>query len=177
LDLDAWINDPPSESEDESVTSNSQYNQTGLFHDGNGESYQQDNSHGVGDTSAYQNTRNYTEPTVEELEKQRDNRKQSEKINPFYLKDTTKSKLKQKVYSSIKGLIKIVNATVKSNEFVFDGCPEFLDRAETHGTEIFGSSRIRDHQSDRQYCHISRMRQLVLSPSGMHRLLNICLTD
>ncbi len=88
--MDAWINDPPSDSEDESVTTNSRNDNSGLFYGGNGENYNQDSYHN--DTSSYQKTRNYTEPTVEELEKQRETRKQTEQMNPFYLKDTKKTK-------------------------------------------------------------------------------------
>ncbi|CAF4457832.1 unnamed protein product, partial [Adineta steineri] len=32
LDLDAWINDPPSESEDESVTTDSRHDNSGFFY-------------------------------------------------------------------------------------------------------------------------------------------------
>jgi AP-3 complex subunit delta-1 len=80
LDLDAWINDPPSESEDESIPNNPRYDNTGLF-SGN------DNI-----TSEYHKPKIYVEPTTEELEKQRESRKQSEQMNPFYLKDTKKTK-------------------------------------------------------------------------------------
>jgi hypothetical protein len=99
LDLDAWINDPPSESEEESVPKNISYenkDNKNLFY---GESYY----HGSnldsysGDGSDYQKSKNYVEPSSEELEKQRETRKQSEKMNPFYLKDSSKTKLTQQV--------------------------------------------------------------------------------
>jgi hypothetical protein len=79
LDLDAWINDPPSESEDESTPNNYRYDNTGLFA-GNNEAPEPRKS------------KTYVEPTTEELEKQRETRKQSERMNPFYLKDTKKTK-------------------------------------------------------------------------------------
>jgi len=81
--LDAWINDPPSESEDESISNNSQE----LFPDRYTEN----------SIPEYQKTRNYIEPTTEELEKQRETRKQSEQTNPFYLKDAKKTKSTQNV--------------------------------------------------------------------------------
>ncbi len=87
MDLDAWINDPPSESEDESISTNSRYDNTGFYPGGSTENY----------VPEYQNTKKYVEPTTEELEKQRESRKQSEKINPFYIKDTKKPKLTQNV--------------------------------------------------------------------------------
>ncbi|UJR09107.1 hypothetical protein I4U23_013354 [Adineta vaga] len=90
LDLDAWINEPPSESEDESV---------GLFYENNEDSYNS-NSY-MNDTSTYQKTKNYVEPTSDELEQQRESRKQSEKMNPFYLKDTKKSKSTSKPETSM----------------------------------------------------------------------------
>jgi len=98
LDLDAWINDPPSESEDESVptnihdNNNKNNNNQSLFY---GESYY----HGSnldsysGDGTDYQKSKNYVEPSAEELEKQRETRKESQKMNPFYLKDSSKAKL------------------------------------------------------------------------------------
>ncbi|CAF1088166.1 unnamed protein product [Rotaria sp. Silwood1] len=101
LDLDAWINDPPSESDDESVTKPSSFDKTNnpsLFYGDNRENYY----HGSnldsysGDQSGYNKPKNYVEPTAEELEEQREKRKQSEKMNPFYLKDTTKIKSTQK---------------------------------------------------------------------------------
>lgn len=90
MDLDAWINDPPSESEDESTPSNSSYDNRGLFYGDN-----ENNSNTSYD--GYQKTKNYTEPTPEELEQQRQTRRQTEKMNPFYLKDTKKPKPIQKV--------------------------------------------------------------------------------
>ncbi len=85
--MDAWINDPPSESEDESIPENSRE----FFPSGNTENY----------TPEYQKSRNYVEPTTEELEKQRETRKQSEQVNPFYLKDTKKIKPTPKVFDKI----------------------------------------------------------------------------
>ncbi len=85
MDLDAWINDPPSESEDESVPSNPRYDNTGGLFSG-------DNV-----TPEYHKPKTYVEPTTEELEKQRESRKQSEQMNPFYLKDTKKTKSTHKV--------------------------------------------------------------------------------
>ena len=79
LDLDAWINEPPSESEDESTSNNSRYDNSGLF---GGENV----------APEPQRSKVYVEPTTEELEKQRESRKQSERMNPFYLKDTKKTK-------------------------------------------------------------------------------------
>lgn len=103
LDLDVWINDPPSESEDESIPNNTpfQYNNNksndqGLFY---GESYYHGSnldSHGAGG-SDNQQSRKYVEPTPEELERQRELRKQSAKMNPYYLDDTAKPRSTEKV--------------------------------------------------------------------------------
>jgi hypothetical protein len=91
LDLDAWINDPPSESEDESTatvntrfeTSNTNsINNTSLFSGDNGENYYHGSnldSHGGGgsggDSASYSKSKTYAEPTSEELGKQRESRK------------------------------------------------------------------------------------------------------
>jgi len=104
LDLDAWINDPPSESEDEAVPTavryeNNTHNNQSLFSGDSSESYY----HGsnldsyTGDGSGDHKAKNYVEPTTEELDKQREIRKQSQKMNPFYLKESTKAKSIQKV--------------------------------------------------------------------------------
>jgi hypothetical protein len=103
LDLDAWINDPPSESDEESVPKNthSDTNNQSLFY---GESYYHGSnldSYG-GDGSDYQKSKNYVVQTTEEVEKQRETRKQSEKMNPFYLKDSSKAKLPQTVCIQIR---------------------------------------------------------------------------
>jgi len=87
LDLDAWINDPPSESEDETIMANIEE----FFPNRSSENY----------VPEYQKSRTYVEPTSEELEKQRETRKQSEQTNPFYIKDTKKPKLVQKVLKKI----------------------------------------------------------------------------
>ena len=87
MDLDAWINDPPSESEDESVPNITRYEKSGLFS-------------GENTVPEYQKVKNYVEPSVEELEKQRESRKQSEQLNPFYLKDAKKSKSIQEIPST-----------------------------------------------------------------------------
>ncbi|CAF1223260.1 unnamed protein product, partial [Didymodactylos carnosus] len=100
LDLDAWINDPPSESEDETELASSSQNANQLF-------YGHEESHGAGGDSYYhgsnltssgtdgvhRKSKYYEEPSAEVLEKQRADRKQSEKLNPFYLKDISKSSL------------------------------------------------------------------------------------
>ncbi len=99
MDLDAWINDPPSESEDESVITEARYDNTGLFYGGNTDNHNPNAYNN--DTSSYQKQKNYVEPTADELEQQRQSRKQSEQINPFYLKDTKKTKLQQKVFIGI----------------------------------------------------------------------------
>ncbi|CAF1176469.1 unnamed protein product [Rotaria sordida] len=91
LNLDAWINDPPSDSEDESITTSSHYDNKDLFYGDNGENYNSYSS----ETLSYQKSKKYIEPTPEELEKQRESRKQSEQMNPFYLKDSKKPKLTQ----------------------------------------------------------------------------------
>ncbi len=102
MDLDAWINDPPSESEDESTATNARggafsEKTSGLFYgDTSGDNYYHGSnldSH-TGGSSAYQKPKSYVEPTPEELEKQRESRKQSQKMNPFYLKDSSKTPLK-----------------------------------------------------------------------------------
>lgn len=105
LDLDAWINDPPSESEDETVpdkntsfqyNNNNRNNDQGTFY---GESYYHASNldtHGASG-SDYQQSKKYVEPTAEELENQRELRKQSEKMNPYYLDKTSKAKPTEKV--------------------------------------------------------------------------------
>ncbi|CAF1289594.1 unnamed protein product [Rotaria sordida] len=70
LDLDGWINDPQLDSEDESITTSSYYDNKGLFYDDNGEN-SNSNSYS-GDTLNYQKSKKYIEPTAEELEKQRE---------------------------------------------------------------------------------------------------------
>ncbi|CAF1456580.1 unnamed protein product, partial [Rotaria sordida] len=60
----------------------------GLFYDDNGEN-SNSNSYS-GDTLSYQRSKKYIEPTAEELEKQRESKKQSKQMNPFYLKDSKK---------------------------------------------------------------------------------------
>ncbi|CAF4270550.1 unnamed protein product, partial [Rotaria sordida] len=74
LDLDGWINDPQSDSEDESITTSSYYDNKDLFYDDNGENYNS-NSYSA-DTLSYQRSKKYIEPTAEELEKQRESKKQ-----------------------------------------------------------------------------------------------------
>lgn len=97
LDLDAWINDPPSESEDESVSKNGRYETNydrNLFTGDQSESYYhgtQVDSHGL-DPSSYGKAKNYVEPSEEEIAQQRESRKQNERMNPFYLPDKPKSK-------------------------------------------------------------------------------------
>ncbi|CAF0958357.1 unnamed protein product [Adineta ricciae] len=91
LDLDAWINDPPSESEDETVPSNPyEYTKQGLFSEDQRENYYHGSnlSSNTGDNSP----KHYAELTGEELERQRETRKQSEHLNPFYIKETKKTK-------------------------------------------------------------------------------------
>lgn len=101
MDLDAWINEPPSESEDESVPTQARYENTSqnlfsgnkrenFYHGSNLDSYS-------GEGSGHAPTKTYAEPSNEELKKQRENRKESEKMNPFYLKDSGKSKAASKV--------------------------------------------------------------------------------
>lgn len=75
MDLDAWINEPPSESEDETPVINIRSENNILF---------------SGEPSP--KAKVYVEPSHEELAKQRESRKQSEQMNPFYLKDTKKTK-------------------------------------------------------------------------------------
>ncbi|CAF4248124.1 unnamed protein product, partial [Rotaria sordida] len=89
LDLGGWINDPQSDSEDESITTSSSYDNKGLFYDDDGEN-SNSNSYS-GDTLSYHKSKKYIESTAEELEKQRESKKQSEQMNPFYLKDLKKN--------------------------------------------------------------------------------------
>jgi len=97
LDLDAWINDPPSESEDESSSKNGQYDTNSnrnLFSGDQNESYYhggQLDSHGL-ETSGYNKPKNYTDPSEEELAERRESRKRREKADPYYLADKPKSK-------------------------------------------------------------------------------------
>ncbi|UJR37094.1 hypothetical protein I4U23_029798 [Adineta vaga] len=91
LDLDAWINDPPSESEEETVPTNVyEYknqsllpgsNQENAYHASNLDSYTNDNS-------GYNPSKAYLEVSKEDLVKQRETRKQSENLNPYYIKGT-----------------------------------------------------------------------------------------
>ena len=97
--MDAWINDPPSESEDESVPSNTQYitnNTQSLFSGDHQENYY--HSSNLDSYGGEQKNRTYVELSTEEMDKKRESRKQSEKINPFYIKNSSKGKLTQKVY-------------------------------------------------------------------------------
>ncbi|CAF3775931.1 unnamed protein product [Adineta steineri] len=96
LDLDAWINDPPSESEDESVPTNQYYenknttqnlfsnndNKEDYYHSSNLSSY-------PGDGSGYTQSKTYAEPSTEEIEKQRETRKQSEKTDASPISSNT----------------------------------------------------------------------------------------
>ena len=97
LDLDAWINDPPSESEDESTAKNGRYDANydrNLFSGDQSESYyhgSQLDSHGL-ETSSYNKPKNYTEPSAEELAERRESRKRREQSDPYYLPDKPKSK-------------------------------------------------------------------------------------
>ena len=89
--MDAWINDPPSESEDETVPTNPyEYTKQSIFSEGQQENYYHGSnlSSNAGDNSP----KHYTELTSEELERHRETRKQSEHLNPFYIKETKKSK-------------------------------------------------------------------------------------
>ncbi|CAF1557455.1 unnamed protein product [Rotaria sordida] len=76
-------------SEDESITTSSSYDNKGLFYDDDGEN-SNSNSYS-GDTLSYHKSKKYIESTAEELEKQRESKKQSEQMNPFYLKDLKKN--------------------------------------------------------------------------------------
>ena len=104
LDLDAWINDPPSESEDEAVPASTRQefqSDRSLFSGGDqSESYYHGSNldtQGADGGSGYSRSTTYVEPSTEELEQQRESRKQSEKLNPFYLKDSGKAKAAKKV--------------------------------------------------------------------------------
>ncbi|CAF3324071.1 unnamed protein product [Rotaria socialis] len=103
LDLDAWINDPPSDSEDEPEKKHNQFvasstlfaadNTESYYHGSNLDSYS-------GDQSDSSKPKNYVELTSDEIEQRRENRKQSEKMNPFYLKDSAKANLAPKTEAS-----------------------------------------------------------------------------
>ena len=115
LDLDAWINDPPSESEDEAVPVSTRQEfqpDRSLFSGGDqSESYYHGSnldSQGGDTGSNYSRSKTYVEPSNEELEQQRESRKQSEKLNPFYLKDSGKAKAGKKV-SSVDALQMFTN--------------------------------------------------------------------
>ncbi|CAF2159774.1 unnamed protein product [Rotaria magnacalcarata] len=119
LDLDAWINDPPSESEDESPSTNTRYDSKGLF---DGDEVDNNNSNAYSaDKYSYQKAKPYAELTTEELEKQRESRKQSEQMNPFYLKDTKKTKSTQQTETS--------SHTVNGNERVKTAIREGMNPA------------------------------------------------
>lgn len=79
LDLDKWINEPPDESSDEEITSS-------IFLGGEEQfrsSYQYESE-----------KRTSYEPTEEEMEKKREQRKTEVELNPHYLKDSSRSKKK-----------------------------------------------------------------------------------
>ncbi|CAF4263705.1 unnamed protein product, partial [Rotaria sordida] len=63
LDLNAWINDPPSDSEDELITISSHYDNKDLFYGNNGENSNSNLYSGV--TLSYQKSKKYIEPTAE----------------------------------------------------------------------------------------------------------------
>ncbi|CAF1461259.1 unnamed protein product, partial [Rotaria sordida] len=63
--------------EDESITTSSHYDNKDLFYGDNGENYNSNLYSGV--TLSYQKSKKYIEPTAEELEKQRESRKQRNK--------------------------------------------------------------------------------------------------
>ncbi|CAF2194416.1 unnamed protein product [Rotaria magnacalcarata] len=103
LDLDAWINDPPSDSEDESEKKRNQFDTSqtlfaadsteSYYHGSNLDSYS-------GNQSDSSKPKTYVELSSEEIEQRRENRKQSEKMNPFYLKDSAKANSVQKIEAS-----------------------------------------------------------------------------
>jgi hypothetical protein len=110
LDLDTWINDPPSESEDETISKSTRYEnhhqqqqQQSLFSGDQTESYYHSShldTHGH-DSGNKSSSKTYVEPSAEELEQKREVRKQAEKLNPFYLKESSKSKPVQHVSMNI----------------------------------------------------------------------------
>lgn len=79
LDLDQWINEIPSESSDEEVRGSSFFTMT---NEDNRSSYHND-------------VRKVPEPTEEELERRREQRRMENMHNPHYLKDDGKSKNKR----------------------------------------------------------------------------------
>ena len=99
MDLDKWINDPPSESEDESVPNNTPFatinNDQGTFY---GESYYSGSNLDSNSGTDYQKATSYVELSNEELEERRLARAQSNKLNPFILKDSTKPKALERVW-------------------------------------------------------------------------------
>nr|XP_006815142.1 PREDICTED: AP-3 complex subunit delta-1-like [Saccoglossus kowalevskii] len=78
LDLDKWINEPPSEDEDENPIE-------ALF---------VSDEHG----SMGQSSRKYEEPTEDELRRRRDMRRQQQENNPHYLRPDSPSKKKDSAY-------------------------------------------------------------------------------
>eukprot|EP00106_Octopus_bimaculoides_P017599 XP_014785041.1 PREDICTED: AP-3 complex subunit delta-1-like isoform X1 [Octopus bimaculoides] len=83
LDLDRWINEIPSDSSDEEIRGTSLFTTTGDDH-----------------KSTYKNdVKKIAEPTEEELERRREQRRIEQMHNPHYLKDDGKSKSKR--YESI----------------------------------------------------------------------------
>lgn len=85
MDLDAWINEPPSDSEDETPAMQPRHENHTFF------------SSESAPSAEYSKAKVYVEPSNEELAKQRESRKQSEQMNPFYLKDTKKNKVTSQV--------------------------------------------------------------------------------
>ncbi|XP_038048656.1 AP-3 complex subunit delta-1-like isoform X1 [Patiria miniata] len=73
LDLDKWINEPPSESSDDEVTIDTMF---------------------VHDAHRVSHKTKYEEPNEDELRRRRDVRREEQASNPHYLKDSRKKKLK-----------------------------------------------------------------------------------
>lgn len=112
MDLDAWINEPPSESEDETPVMNIRHENNILF---SGETHSTD----------YPKAKVYVEPSSEELVKQRESRKQSEQMNPFYLKDTKKNKVDEKI-KEISTPLMNGNESVQLKETISSHLPSSL---------------------------------------------------
>ncbi|XP_013390011.1 AP-3 complex subunit delta-1-like isoform X2 [Lingula anatina] len=83
LDLDKWINDPPSESSEEEESSSALFSSTTDTH-----------------RSLYQPEKKVHEPTVEELAQMREQRRAEQESNPNYLKASASSKKTGNEYAS-----------------------------------------------------------------------------
>ncbi|KAK7490361.1 hypothetical protein BaRGS_00018340 [Batillaria attramentaria] len=92
LDLDAWINEPESESSEEEEIRSPGFFSAAVSEDSHRSSYQ------------VESNRQVPEPTPEELEKRREARRYEVEHNPHYLKDDSRGKKSRGMNSDINGI-------------------------------------------------------------------------